>query len=533
MKRFHNLGMRAEKLAQIEIPKNRKQLHTSIGAVGYFRNNIKNFARFTSILTPLLSENVPFKMSEKQIEAFQDMIKAAKDGILSSRPNLNEQMIITSDASGQFYGGTLSQEYGGKKFLLAVHSAHFSQAIQAWNTNVRELVAVVKTIEKFEAEIFGKRFLVRTDSSWTYFLIKNSKKIFYKTAGPVVRLLMRLSRYEFDIVHCPGSSGQMKLADLMSRLNSDRLLLSNKCIGNILSVDTEIDPKNSKIEINPAAPAIVNFGQVTESDQILPPNDANLCSQEILSPVYFSLPKIFTREEIRTFVKKSQKEHESEIISKYSKRPTFDPKELTINNNLVVPEQAVKQVLEMSHLHFGRNRSVKQIKNLNVFWDSFAKDVINFCLSCPKCTQVRHRVDKVNGETLPRGPLRPFQSVALDILQCGQKDDVVHILGLVCHLTHFVRLVTVKSQKMEDCLNEIFVFIIEYNVTECEIRSDNAFNNSQYIEFMNLLNCKPTFGIPANSRSNNEIERKFKGVVELFRLYNLDHKKSELLSNLI
>ena len=510
---------RAEKLSLIKIPSSRKQLHTSIGAIGYFRGSIKNFARFTSVLTPLLSDKVPFKMTKEQTEVFQEMINSAKNGILAARPNLNERFIITTDASGLYYGGVLSQEYNDQTYLLAVHSAHFTETHQAWSTHCRELLAVVKICEKFETELLGKKFLIRTDSAWVTFLIKNSQKIFYDKPGPVVRLLMRLSRFEFDITHTAGDSGQMKLADLMSRLNSDRILLNHKCVGTLLKNDPEIEKVNAIIGPCPKMTPQINLCLF----------DENLSEEnsETENKIYFTCPRMYTRHEIRELLRSAQKTHKQEILDQYKNRPGFDPSEMSINGRLIVPKQVKQEVLKMSHMHFGQERQYKQIRNLDLFWDGFSKDVQDFCISCASCQRVRKNPDLVKTETDPRGPTRCFQSVAIDILTVGQGEDALYILGMIDHLSHFVKLGFIPSPKIKDALNLLTCWVLEYNITEAELRGDNAFNNNEVKEFCNVLNIKTTYGIPANSRSNNEIERKFRSVIELFRTYNLNFTKVE------
>ena len=77
---------------------------------------------------------------------------------------------------------------------------------------------------------------------------------------------------------------------------------------------------------------------------------------------------------------------------------------------------------------------------------------------------------------------------------------------------------------MVDCLDQMLQWILDFNVTEACIRSDNAFRTKEWIEMLNLVNCYPRFGLPGNSTSNSEIERRFRTVGERFRIYNLNTK---------
>ena len=471
---------RASKLQNIELPKTRKQLHTALGGMGYFRDVVPNFAKFSSILTPMLSDKYSFVWLEDQKTAWDNLLQAVKNAILLSKPNLQQRMIITSDASDRYHGAVLSQEYDGKKHLLAVYSAHLAQNVINWSINVKELLGCVKACEKFENELIGKKFLLRTDSAWVYFLLSKAKNIYYKKAGPVVRLLMRLSKFSFDIEHVRGDNYKMQLADLCSRLNVDRITLSHKTVGELLTPCAE-------------------FGDIS----------------------MVIIPQFFSRDYIRKTVKESQNKYLASIIKKYSKRKGFNRETLELQGKLIVPEKCIAKLLRMVHHHHGMKRELGMIRACDLRWDSMSQDVFDYVRSCEQCSRMR-KVNKGTADyVFPKAPTRPFESVAIDILQVNQGAAAVYILGLIDHLTGFVLLEQVPSLSIESSLDQLISWILIYNITECSIRSDNQFNKNEFIEMMNLINCYPRFGCPANSTSNSEIERKFRSVNECFRAYQL------------
>ena len=473
---------RVKKLSLIQRPKSKKQLHTALGGIGYYRDCLPNLAKYTSVLNPMLADSYQFDWNTEQDEAWQEMIKDIGKAIMINKPKFGQRMIVTTDASLKYYGGTLSQEYDEQKFLLAVHSAQFTKNVLNWSINVKELLSAVMICEKFEYDLLGHKFLLRTDSTWVYYLIKNANNIFYRKSGPVVRLLMRMSRFEFEIEHFRGTKAEMQLADLMSRLNCDKVLLHHRTVGDLLT------PIKSDGE---------DFSLLV-------------------------VPQIFSRQQIRDFVKESQKIHADEIIKRYGKRPGFNEETLELRNKLLVPDNAVPRLLKMVHQHHGINREISGLKSCDVKWDTMMMDVLDYAKSCTFCSRLR----KVNTDKAvsvePRLPRRAFESVAIDILQAGQKsEEAIYILGLVCHLTGFLLLAQVKSLELKHSLNQILQWVLQYNITEACIRADNAFNKNEFIEMMNLVNCYPRFGCPANSTSNAEIERRFRNVNEVFRVYQL------------
>ena len=70
---------RYDKLKLIKQPDTRKMLHSSLGAVNYYRDVIPDFAKFMIVLTPLLSEKVKFVWEKKHTEAWNGLIKSMQN----------------------------------------------------------------------------------------------------------------------------------------------------------------------------------------------------------------------------------------------------------------------------------------------------------------------------------------------------------------------------------------------------------------------------------------------------------------------
>ena len=70
---------RVEKLEKIKTPTNKTQLHTSIGAIGYFRDVIPSFSKYSSILTPcylMLTILFGLKITKKHGMSLSDRLKS-------------------------------------------------------------------------------------------------------------------------------------------------------------------------------------------------------------------------------------------------------------------------------------------------------------------------------------------------------------------------------------------------------------------------------------------------------------------------
>jgi len=492
---------RAEKISLIEKPKTKKQLHTTIGAINYFRSVIPNFAKYTSVLTPLLSEKTEFIWEAEHDMAWNNMLKAVKSSILLNKPNFREKLIVTSDSSDLYNGGSLTQEIAGENKILAVYSSHIPKQCLHWQINIKELLGCVRMIERFEDDLLGAKFTLRTDSTWVYFLLKNARDVYYKKAGPVVRLLMRLSRFDFDVELHGGTSEPFKLADVMSRLNINPkkpVELSHKTVGDILY---NIEESDLKIE-----------------------SEQNTCLAV--------LPNWYTRNQIREFVIEKQAANKQEIIRKYLGRKGFKLQDLTLDKKLIVPSTAINRVLEMVHHHHGVKRELNIIRNIDLKWDGMTVDLTNFVQSCSQCSRLRTQVRMPDIGIFPRAPNSCFESVAIDHLCIGQgSGSAIYVLVLMDHLSGFVLLEQVETLTLKDTLDQLVKWFLTFNITECSLKADNAFLKPKFIEMMNVLNVHARFSCPGNSRSNAEVERRMRMINEKFRvnsLHNVGQKNISL-----
>ena len=83
----------------------------------------------------------------------------------------------------------------------------------------------------------------------------------------------------------------------------------------------------------------------------------------------------------------------------------------------------------------------------------------------------------------------------------------MYVLVMVDHFSKFVIAELVHSMMSDETVNVLLAMLLKYNITECCIRSDNAFKSTKFIETMEMLNIHVRFGIPYNSQSNSEVER--------------------------
>ena len=122
--------------------------------------------------------------------------------------------IIETDASNIGYGGILKQEFQNKISIVRFHSGVWSGPQLNYSTVKKEMLAIVLCIQKFQSDVFNKKFLLRVDC-------KSAKEILQKDVQNLVskqifaRWQAILSVFDFEIEFIKGSSNV--LPDFLSR----------------------------------------------------------------------------------------------------------------------------------------------------------------------------------------------------------------------------------------------------------------------------------------------------------------------------
>ena len=113
--------------------------------------------------------------------------------------------IIERDASNIGYGGILKQNFENKISIVRFHSGIWSGPQMNYSTVKKEILVIVLCIQKFQRDVFKKKFLLRVDC-------KIAKEILQKDVQNLVskqifaRWQAILSVFDFEIEFIKGSS---------------------------------------------------------------------------------------------------------------------------------------------------------------------------------------------------------------------------------------------------------------------------------------------------------------------------------------
>ena len=156
---------KVQKILKVEKPKNKKQMRSFLGLIGYYQKFIPNFSAIAAPLTDLTKKGAKnhLEWNEPAIRAFERLKDLMSQAPILKLPNLNEKFIVRTDASGTGVGAVMLQEYDGKLFPIRYLSRKLKPRETRYPVVEQECLAIVWAIGKLKQYLYGKEFILETD----------------------------------------------------------------------------------------------------------------------------------------------------------------------------------------------------------------------------------------------------------------------------------------------------------------------------------------------------------------------------------
>ena len=193
-------------------PKKIVEVQRFLGLTNFVRRFILNYANIAKSLQDLLRKSSDFVFDQKCLDAFETLKKA-----LISRPvlqiyNPNALTELHTDASSIALAAILLQKQdSGQWAPISYFSQATNKAEAQYHSYELEMLAVVKSIERFHIYLYGLHFTVVTDCHAVTYAVHKAQ------LNPrIARWTLRLQTYRFNIVHREGK--KMAHVDALSRI---------------------------------------------------------------------------------------------------------------------------------------------------------------------------------------------------------------------------------------------------------------------------------------------------------------------------
>jgi len=182
-----------------------------LGLASYYRRFVKDFSSKAKPLQNLLCKDVNFCFDKECKQSFDLCKKELVSSPVLALYNPSAETELHTDACSQGLGGVLFQKQATGKWVVV---AYFSQTTNSAETKYHsyelEMLAIVKSVERFHLYLYGLFFTIVTDCNALVYAINKA------SLNPcIARWILALQNYNFKVVHRPGS--KMRHVDALSR----------------------------------------------------------------------------------------------------------------------------------------------------------------------------------------------------------------------------------------------------------------------------------------------------------------------------
>lgn len=204
-----------------ERPSTQKKIQRYLGILTYFRRFIPNASELIWPIKRISKRTFKWYEQPGAEEAYQKIFHTLiTRGPFLAFPTKNVVIQLATDASNHGIGATLFQIVNDRPQYLGFHSRALRDSEKRYTVPKKELIAIVYHVKYYRDLLWGKPFILWTDSeALTKMLRENSKK---KPNTTIAAWLAELSEYEFEVRHISGKENV--LPDLASRVQSVQVI---------------------------------------------------------------------------------------------------------------------------------------------------------------------------------------------------------------------------------------------------------------------------------------------------------------------
>lgn len=197
-------------------PKNIKQLRGFLGLVNFYTRFSEKHAETIVPLLALLKKGAKWNWTEQDQNYFERVKSQFGNEVLLTYPRPDQKYYLETDASHYALGAILYQvDEEGYKNIVSLASRTLKGAELSYFTTEKELLAIIRALNKFRTYVLGSKLILRTDHKALSFL----KTCRFGNAR-LTRWTLAIQDYDVDIQHCAGKDNVA--ADVLSRMHPSR-----------------------------------------------------------------------------------------------------------------------------------------------------------------------------------------------------------------------------------------------------------------------------------------------------------------------
>lgn len=501
-------------IKEYPIPKTEKQLKGFLGATGYYRKFVKDYAKIANPMIKYLKKDKKININDPEyIQAFETLkLNIIKHPILKF-PDFNKAFTLFTDASNYAIGAVLTQE--GQPVCYASRSLNDHE--KNYSVTDKEFLAIVWAVTYFRPYLWGNRFKIVTDHLPIKYL--NKKYTGKEFSQRNQRWLLKLQEYQFDIEYLKGKENQV--ADFLSRIPDD----SNKndeadkhSINALTDNATVHSEEEQQLDHIPIIETIVNKYKT----QLILTNDSDkemetLHNRKIIfvkmtrdREYWIDLLKrhirpgligIYTELSYHEFNKIQQL-----LIELFSHDKQIKFVKATLRaQEIKTLEEAHKQISlyhTQESLHSGIVETYHSLKN-KIYYPHIVKEITKIINNCRTCVETKYERKPIKLKyEISETPTQPNQILHMDIY-FFTKRPFLTIIDKLTKKAYAYYLPNRNWTKKIDTLEEHFSKFGK----PTKIITDNKFNAENLKEFFKEQNVELHLTKPNTHTGNSDIER--------------------------
>ncbi|XP_030596890.1 uncharacterized protein K02A2.6-like isoform X2 [Archocentrus centrarchus] len=389
-----------------------------MGMVNFISKFIPNLSAKTSCIRELLHKEHKFKWTAQHEEEWENLKRTLTTAPVLAFYDSTKGIKVSTDASKDGIGAVLLQAEGEHWKPIAYASRSMTESERRYAQIEKECLGLVFGLERFHSYIYGlPSFTVETDHRP---LVSIIKKNLNEMSPRIQRLMMRMLRYDFELVYTPGK--HLIIADALSRAPTGR------------NVSTTEDDIQTHINMVSALLPVSDM----KSKQIVDETAQDTELQHVIRNMSDGWPAgscpLFYH--IRG---------ELSVVNGL----------LLKQDKIVIPQKMRQEILTRVHEgHLGIEKCKRRARE-TVFWPGINRDIESLISRCVTCQKYRNRQIK-EPMVIAETPTAPWHKVGMDLFHAKGKDYLVVIdyysnfpeMALLSNLSSSCVITHVKSSSM-------------------------------------------------------------------------------------